>query len=194
MKNLYSSNSCNFFRGLVKLFLGVFVIFPGLVCAACNIVTSSTDVDFGKVPGNSLALSEIDGYRRIGTRQLTINGTCDLPQQIIRIAFDGMQAIPGKKVVRWGEGGALLFRAERASVNGISVPLTVLGATNTISGGSVDLLSDSIIDLDLGKITPDARKSFVVQLTIIGLLPTNHVMSSQLVLTERYSVRLVGSR
>ncbi len=181
---------------------GVLGSHAGLAKAACLITSSAANLDLGQAVSSSLAASEVNGYRKFGTRQLSLNGTCDQPQASVRLAFDGLQAVPGKALTRWGTEGALVFRIESASVDGVDVPLAVGqasagGSLGSVGSGvyafAVSLIEDAVVELDLTRLPADARKSFALQLSLTGLLPDGFVPRGQTRMDNHFTVRMIGA-
>ena len=169
----------------------------GAVHATCTLTTSATELDMGSSVAGALPTSDTQGYKRMGVRQLTLNGVCDRTQSAIHLAFDGLVTMPGKPgagLVRWGSAGALVFRIEQATVDGSSVAMTLLGEPLFGRSTSVTLSRNETVELDLSGLPAQARKSFSLHLSVVGLLPEVYAVRSQVRLRNQFNVRLVDGQ
>ena len=169
----------------------------GALHAACTLTTSATDLDMGRSVAGALPASDTPGYKRMGLRQLTVNVVCDHAQSTVNLAFDGLEPVsgkPGAGLVRWGDAGALLFRIERATVDGSPVPMTLLGKQGLGRSSAVTLANNDTVALDLNGLAAQGRRSFSLQLSLAGLLPDAYVVRTQLRIHNQFTVRLVGAQ
>ena len=171
----------------------------GLLCAGfsssalsnCIITTSLAEVDLGQAITGSLPLGEVPNYQQMGTRQFYIHGNCDQTQKSISLAFQGLQPGTGEGLIRWGEAGALLMRIERASVEGVDVPIAIAANTSGTRQYSVRLTKDSTVSLELTGLPPQARKSFSLQVSVAGLIPAGYTPLSQMRMHNRFHVQQI---
>jgi hypothetical protein len=169
----------------------------GAAHAACTLTTSATDLDMGRAVTGALPASDTPGYKRMGVRQLSINGVCDRAQSVVSLAFEGLEAVPGKPnagLVRWGDAGALVFHIERATVDGAPVAMTLLGGQAAGRSTDVTLSRNETVELDLNGLPAQARKSFSLQLSLVGLLPDAYAVRTQVRNYSQFTVRLVGAQ
>jgi len=171
----------------------LFLIFHSAAQAACVMTTSAATLDLGQSAFSALTASNLPGFKKVGLRQVVVNGSCDRSQTKLRLAFDGLQSTPGKSLVRWGTDGALIFRIDRVSVGSVDVPVALAGASAAGFSNSVVLTEDSVLDADLSRLPAEARKSFSVYVSVTALVPNSFVPRGQARFDNKFLVRLLDA-
>lgn len=172
--------------------------FPlGVAHSACTVLSSAPSLNVGNTTFGAMPPSAVPGYRRMGVRQVSITGNCDRSMSSLRLSFEGLEAISavqgGQNVSHWSNGTAILFHASAATVGGVPVQMTLVGASKPDFRSSLDLSQNSIVELDVGRIPTDARKSFALQIELTALVPENYVSRSKVQLNRQFSVRLLST-
>ena len=162
--------------------------------AACTVILSTANVQMGNVPVSSLRASGVPGYRLISTRNQTVNVRCNVPQATFRLELGGLIPIIGKPLVKWGTVGAMQMRAMSATVAGIPVNLKLESSPAGVYAQEFDLTKNDIVNFDLSSVPLNNRKSFSLQLQLMGLLPESHAVRSKEVLESNISVQLLGAQ
>lgn len=167
-----------------------------LAHAACTLATSTTDANMGRAMVQALPpAANAPGYRSMGSRNVTINGFCETSQTSIRLAFTGLQQLADKPLTRWGGTvGAIAFRIESTTVEGIPVTMRSLSDSAGVSTPSLNLMQDTTLELDLLRLPVDKRKSFSVQVSLSGLLPEHFAPRAETRLTSQFMVQLLGAQ
>lgn len=133
----------------------------------------------------------------MGVRQVSITGNCDRSLSVLRLSFEGLEALPtrhgGQAVTQWIDGAAILFHTSGATVGGVPVQMALIGATKPIFNSSLDLSQNSVVELDVGRLPLDARKSFALQIELTALVPEAYAPRSKVQLNRQFSVRLLGT-
>jgi len=160
--------------------------------AACDFSTPPNDVKISSLPASSLKMSEVNGYKLMGTRDVMLNVICSTDQTAFKMHISGISPVAGN-LVRWGSEGALKFQAKGAKVGGIPVNLKLQSSPGSPYSEQVDLAANDAVVLDLSSIPAGSRKSFSVQIHLIGLLPENYRVISRMELSSVFQARAEGS-
>ena len=174
---------------LIGVFLSTLVVSAN---AACDFSSLPNDVKISPLPASSLKMSEVNGYKLMGTRDVLLNVTCNTEQTAFKIHISGINSVTGN-LVRWGSEGALKFQARGAKVGGVPVNLKLQSLPSSPYSGQIDLSSNDAIILDLSSVAPGNRKSFSVQIHLVGLLPETYQVISRLELSSVFQARVEGS-
>lgn len=164
----------------------------GSANAACTVVFSAANVQMGNVSVAALRVSNVPGYRSIGTKNQTMNVTCDVSQPALRVQLGGLVQVIGKPLVRWGTVGAMQVRALSASASGTPVNIKLESLPTSIFSPGVEIIKDEVLNFDLSNVPVKDRKSFSLQFQLTGLLPEGYAVTSQLVLESSMSAQLLA--
>lgn len=160
--------------------------------AACDFSSPPNDVKISPLPASSLKMSDVNGYKLMGTRDVLLNVICNTEQTAFKIHISGINSVTGN-LVRWGSEGALKFQARGAKAGGVPVNLKLQSLPGSPYSGQIDLASNDAIVLDLSNVAPGNRKNFSVQIHVVGLLPENYQVINRLELSSVFQARAEGS-
>jgi len=160
--------------------------------AACDFSSLPNDVKITPLPVSALKMSEVSGYKLMGTRDVMLNVICSTDQTAFKIHISGISPVTGN-LIRWGSEGALKFQAKGAKVGGIPVNLKLQSSSASPYSEQVDLAGSDAVVLDLSSVPAGSRKNFSVQIHLIGLLPESYRVISRLELSSAFQVRAEGS-
>ena len=178
-----------FIAGLIEIACSTLVVSAH---AACDFSSPPNDVKMSPMPAAALKMSEVSGYKLMGTRDVMLNVVCTTDQTAFKINISGISPVAGN-LVRWGSEGALKFQAKGAKVGGIPVNLKLQSAPGSPYSEQVDLAANDAVVLDLSSLPAGNRKNFSVQIHLIGLLPESYQIVSRFELSSVFQARAEGS-
>jgi hypothetical protein len=162
--------------------------------AACTVMSSNPNLNVGNSIVSALPASNVAGFRRMGVRQVSVNGSCDRVFTALRLSIDGLEVLPtkhtGQAVTHWTDGAAIVFRVSSATVGGVPVQMKLFGSAVPNYSASVDLSQNSVIELDVARLPAEARKSFSLQLELTALVPEGYAPRSKVQLNRQFSVKV----
>ena len=171
------------------------LLLSGLPCmafAACEVHFVAPLVDLGRTVYQSGAVSDVPGYRQVGSQRTGILSIlCDADRASLQLRVGNLMAATDQ-LLRWDHGksaGAMKMRVSRATADGIPINLTLdekppVPAVNIVKDGSV-------LVFDLAPVHHKARH-FTVDFQLTGLMAHKFVPAADTTFTMSPQVELLA--